>query len=485
MQRKTLIAPFRTALWLLALVACSDSTPPPDLPDPNPDPNPPPSPSDPAASRGSSFFGSAEQFNRYYTEPSWTPLRTLYISRTGTNTDATSNSTQNPTSTTQIANIILPGDMVIFLDDGTAYSNVNIQIPQERSGTYENPIVFASATIGGSRVHLQCRTNGNNASASCFNLEGANFIAITGFEMTGGDYGVRAVGLSYTSTEHQLGIAVLNNVIHEQWKDPIFTGQSDWSVVEGNEAYNAGSGDGHGIYISNGSDWGIIRQNELYQNVNSDLQINADPSATCVDVGIPYSSSACDGSANAGHGQGVSEFFLITENFGHHGDSGPNFTSVRNSLISHNIFGPYARHNTSFWQETNNADLGSSGNTIAENLFVGHEGHLVQLIHNASGNTLDGNIIMALNTSATASSLSIINIEVDASSGGTFVDNIYIGGYPDGHTILSGEDQRADFEQLWFTNNGFGRTHHPEDWTPSGIAPFNGFHNWEPPVLSP
>ncbi len=472
---------FKYALLLLfTLTACGASLPPPD-----PDPDPTPSPSDPAISRGSSFFGSSEKFNRYYTQPSWTPLRTLYVSRTGTNADGASNSSQAPASTTQIANIILPGDLVVFLEGSGAYTNVNIQIPQGKGGTYQDPIVFVSAATSGNGVHLRCNSGGSNAAASCFNLEGANYIAISGFEMSGGNYGVRAVGLSYTSTEHQLGIAVLNNVIHGQSKDPIFTGQSDWSVVEGNEAFNAGTGDGHGIYLSNGSDWGIVRQNELYQNASSDLQINADPISTCQDVGISYTASACDGSANAGQGQGVSEFFLVTENFGHHGNSGPNFTSVRNSEVSHNIFGPYTRHNTSFWQETSNPDLGSSGNTIEANMFVSNEDHLLQLINNASGNTLSNNILMALNDSASASALSIVNIEVDASSGGTFSGNIYIGGYPDGHTILASEDERADYDPTWFTNNGFGRTHHPEDWTPSGSAPFNGFHNWQPPVLAP
>ncbi|HIP24744.1 MAG TPA: hypothetical protein EYG79_14300 [Rhodobacteraceae bacterium] len=158
---------------------------------------------------------------------------------------------------------------------------------------------------------------------------------------------------------------------------------------------------------------------------------------------------------------------------------------MRNSEVSHNIFGPYTRHNTSFWQETSNADLGSSGNTIEANMFVSNEDHLLQLINNASANTVSNNILMALNASASASALSIVNIEVDASSGGTFTGNIYIGGFPDGHTILASEDERADYDPTWFTNNGFGRTNHPEDWTPSGTAPFNGFHNWEPPVLSP
>ncbi len=67
--------------------------------------------------------------------------------------------------------MILPVDMVIFLDGGGAYSNVNIQIPQEKGGTYQDPIVFVSAS--GNGVHLQGSIGGSNASASCFNLAGS------------------------------------------------------------------------------------------------------------------------------------------------------------------------------------------------------------------------------------------------------------------------------------------------------------------------
>ncbi len=473
-----------TLALVFGLSSCSDGAPP--APDPDPDPDPTPGSTDPAVGRGSAFFGSSEKFNRYYTAPNWVPIRTLYVSGSGTNTDAGSNSAQSPAPVNSIVDMILPGDMVIFLQTGGAYNNINIQIPEEKSGQYDAPIVFVSGEGSAFGAHLRCSSGGSNAASSCFNLEGANYIAINGFEMSGGSYGVRAVGLGYAGPQHQIGIAVLNNKVHDQSKDPIFSGQSDWMVVEGNEAYNAGNGDGHGIYLSNGSDWGIVRQNELYQNASSDLQINADPMFTCLDEGISYFDTRCDGSANSGLGQGVSEFFLITENFFHHGDgNGPNFTSVRNSEVSHNIFGPYERHNTSFWQETDNPALGSSNNIIKDNLFVGYREHLLQLVEDADANTVTGNILLALNTTATAAALSIVNIEVGANSGGTFSQNIYIGGYTDGYTILSSEDERNDYDPAWFGNIGFGRINHPEDWTPVGSAPFGLFHGWEPPVISP
>ncbi len=43
----------------------------------------------------------------------------------------------------------------------------------------------------------------------------------------------------------------MNNHGHDQYRDPFFTGGSDWIIVENNIAHGAGSGDGHGIYLSN------------------------------------------------------------------------------------------------------------------------------------------------------------------------------------------------------------------------------------------
>ncbi|MEE9453026.1 MAG: hypothetical protein V3V13_01415 [Paracoccaceae bacterium] len=468
-------------ILLISVLGCGN---PPATPPPDPGPGPNPGPLSSYVNRGGSFFGSGEGFNRFYTDSSWVATRTLYVSRTGNNSNAATNSQQNPAPVSAIPGLVEPGDKVIFLQSASPYTNVNIHLEPEKSGSYDAPVVFVAERDagGGYGVHLECRNGSTNADSSCFNFEGSNYMAVEGFEMSGGFYGVRAVGLDYASTQHQQGIAVLNNKIHDQDKDPIFTGQSDWSVIEGNEAYNAGSGDGHGIYISNGSDWGIVRRNELYQNASSDLQINADPASTCDDVGLLYIDPACDGPAENGQGQGVSEYFVVIDNFLHHGDGqGPNFTSVRNSRVVHNIFGPYDRHNTSFWQETDNPNLGSSGNIIEDNLFVGNNSHLLQLVVYATGNTVRNNIFLALNMNGTGASSSINSLEIDGLSSAAFEGNMYIGGYLDGHIVQANEDDRDDYDPDWFTNNGFGRIHHPEDWTPSGTSPYGNFKSWEPP----
>jgi len=227
-------------------------------------------------------------------------------------------------------------------------------------------------------------------------LEFANYIAIDGFHLKGGKYGIRSVG-GYATSEHQKGIAILNNHGENQDRDPFFSGGSDWIVVENNIAHGAGSGDGHGIYLSNGGDWMIVKNNNLYDNSSSDFQINADPITTCEDEGIAYSDSRCDGSALDGKGRGVSEFILVENNYFHHSEVGPNFTSVRNSIIHNNIIGFYNRHNTSFWQESDNPKLGSSNNIIEHNLFIGqNSNHLLQLINSSTNNRVRNNILLGI-----------------------------------------------------------------------------------------
>jgi hypothetical protein len=92
----------------------------------------------------------------------------------------------------------------------------------------------------------------------------------------------------------------------------------DWVEV-GTFGYGAKKGDGHGIYISNGSDWNIVRFNQTSGGASSDFQINADPASTCKEVGIAFDDSRCDAYAGEGEGgQGASDYFLVDSNFFHH-----------------------------------------------------------------------------------------------------------------------------------------------------------------------
>jgi hypothetical protein len=432
----------------------------------------------PVVAHGEEYFSSPDRFHRAYTDPSWTPDRTLYVSASGTHADPSSSSASSPSDVAATLAIVQPGDEVVFLNTDGDYAGC-YELTEDQSGNYVQPILLRAE----GDVRIDCCDEGR---ASCFNLEGADYIGIQGFELVGGDYGVRAVGLNVESTQHQIGVALLDNVGHDQWKDPFFTGQSDWCVIEGNTAYNAGEGDGHGIYVSNGSDWVIVRSNELFHNTSSDLQVNADPIYTCEEHGVAFDERACWGKAENGRGQGVSEYIWVEGNFLHDGYAqGPNFTSVRNSVVRHNVFGPYARHGVSFWQETEVVALGSSNNMILNNLFVGASNgdHTLQLIEHADNNAVLNNVFLGVDMSSGLADEDVLLIEVDDTlKGPSFHDNIYLGGHVDQAPSDFDDRRSTTVSPDWFADFPHDNLGTLSGWTPTSEAPFDLLDGWTPPL---
>ncbi len=250
-----------------------------------------------------------------------------------------------------------------------------------------------------------------------------------------------------------------------------------WIVVDGNIAHHAGEGDGHGIYLSNGGDWFIVRNNELHNNTNSDFQINADPESTCAEDDIPYDDPRCDGSALNGLGQGITEFALVESNYFHNSDVGPNFTSVRNAVVRNNIFGPYDRHGTSFWQETDNPRLGSSDNRIEHNLFIGfNRRHVLQNTRYSDRNRIRNNILLGYrrsgNTVEANPETVLVEIDPETVHSSSFSGNVYIGGRFSDFTPAAGELRLKKFDPAWFAAfpaDGMGSA---AGYRPDKTAPF-------------
>ncbi len=428
-------------------------------------------PSAPAVQRGEQYRGTTERFNRYYTDPAWAPLATVYVSPTGTGTGMTAAA---PASVTAGLNAAMPGTRVVF-QRGT-YAGC-YELGDTKSGTYDQPIVlYAERNMDGSRgVRINCCATGRQ---TCINLEASSYVAVDGFELVGGRYGVRAVGADYPAAMHQRGIAVLNNDGHDQNNDPFFTGQSDWLVIEKNLGHGAGTGDGHGIYLSNGSDYNIARLNELWSNASADFQINADPASTCMDVSVPYTDPRCDGYADQALGQGASDYMLVEGNFFHHGNAqGANFTSVRRSVVRNNIFAIYARHGVSFWQETPNANLGSSDNLVLHNLFVTNQSgrQALQFIESSTRNRVENNLLVAvtLNGTTVSANPNGLLLEVDATvSANTYLHNYYVSGTVNGRTPNAMEHVNAQFMSAWFTGFPTAVANDPLGFKPAAGAPF-------------
>lgn len=426
-------------------------------------------PAQPAVKRGASFLGFAEKFNRYYTDATWKPAKTIYVSPNGTGNGATRCSPASPATAIAAAR---PGTLIYFL---RGQYPACFEFSASNDGTYANPVVLfgerkADQTLG---VSMNCCSTGR---ASCFNFEAANYVAVDGFEFIGGNYGVRTVGADYAASQHARGIAVLNSNGHDQERDPFFTGQSDWAVFEGNIAHGAKSGDGHGIYISNGSDWNIVRYNETYSNASSDFQINADPFSTCSDVGIAFDDPRCDAYAGTGEGgRGASDYILVDSNYFHHSEIGPNFTSVRRSVIRNNIFGPQTRHNVSFWQQTDNPKLGSSDNKIVHNLFITTERHGVQFVANSTRNAFVNNVLLGIQIDGgkAMANPSALLMEADTTVGGNaYSSNLYVSGTLEGRAPNAQEFRRATFSPQWYRRFPVALNHNPNDFKPTEKAPF-------------
>jgi hypothetical protein len=434
---------------------------------------PPTNPAQPAVARGGNYMGFAERFNRYYTDPSWKAARTLFVSPNGNGNGA---SREAPMSVRAALDGVQPGTRINFLRGNY---QACFELDKGKSGTYDAPVVLygernEDRSLG---VKINCCTSG--VRQACFNLEGADYVALDGFEMIGGRYGVRAIGAGYAASQHARGLAVIDSNGHDQERDPFFTGQVDWAVFERNVAYGAKKGDGHGYYLSNGGDWNIVRFNETWGNLSSDFQINADPASTCKEENIPFNDPRCDAYAGTGEGgRGASDYFLVDGNYFHHGlASGANFTSVRRSVIRNNIFGTQVRHNVSFWQETDNPKLGSSENKILHNLFITTGRHGVKFENSSTRNEFVNNVLIGIQvngTTVTANPGALL-MEVDGTVGeNVYRSNLYVSGKLEGRSPGSDEVAIPNFSPAWFAKFPAALNHDPADYRPMPGSPMIG-----------
>lgn len=435
-------------------------------------------PNKPAVKRKGSFAGFNEQFNRYYTEPGWTPSKTIYVSPNGSGSGS---SPSSPASANAGMIDARPGTRVFFQK-----GNYNGCFGWENfeGGTYDAPVVlYAERNSDGSRgVKIQCCGSGR---ASCFNFERTSYIAVDGFELKGGRYGVRSVGMDYAASKHAWGIAVLNTKTDGQGYDGLFTGASDWAVFENNVVINSGEGDGHGIYLSNGSDWNIVRNNDLYGNEGGTFQINADP-LSCCEGGT--NNEDCDAIAGSGGegGRGASDFFLVENNYFHHGDAqGSNFTSVRYSTVRNNVFAVWGRHGTSFWSETAdpkdkqlyNPKLGAHHNRVYHNLFVTtNDKQALQFINNSDFNEVKNNLIvgMTINGTGIRPRPSAVWMETDGSvTHNVYENNVYLSGKFDGRSgPTATELAKQELNPAWFAKLPTGLPSVVSDFAPRAGAPY-------------
>jgi len=205
------------------------------------------------------------------------------------------------------------------------------------SGTASDPIAFRAAPGESPQI-----TSDNPSTPDGFNIEGASWVIIEGFEVSGRTRaGIRAV-----LCEH---VTIRGNTCASNGTWGIFTGFCDDLLIEGNAT--SGSLDEHGIYVSNSGDRPVIRGNRIWGNSRCGIHMNGD-----VSMG----------------GDGIISEAVVEENTiwsnGASGGSGINMDGVQSSLVRNNLI--YDQHASGISLYRIDGGGPSSNNRVLNNTVV-------------------------------------------------------------------------------------------------------------------
>src|SRR6058998_2874614 len=181
------------------------------------------------------------------------PLRTFYVDPAGN--DSATGSITSPWRTLQkAANTVRAGDLVIVR--AGHYAGLYLTT----SGTATDPITFHGEP--GAIVDTQ-----NPTTQDGINLEGASYVVIEGFTVTGVPRaGIRAV------LNHHVTIRGNTGDLNGRWG--ILTGFSDDLLIENNTMSRSQAE--HGIYVGNSGDRPVIRRNIVWGNNANGIHMNGD-----------------------------------------------------------------------------------------------------------------------------------------------------------------------------------------------------------------
>ena len=254
---------------------------------------------------------------------------TYYVSPTGNNNNNGLSQSSAFLTLQHASDIVSAGDSVIVLA-GT-YSGFY----QTTSGTLSQKIVFHAMT--GVIINAPNATTNDG-----INLEGASFIVVEGFNVTG----IPRAGIRSVLND---GVIIRNNICDLNGVWGILTGFSENILIENNECSR--SVQQHGIYFSNSADNPIIRGNTCWGNNDCGIHMNGD-----VSLG----------------GDGIISNALVEKNIlfdnGAGGGSAINCDGVQNSLIQNNL--AYNNHASGISLYQIDAGGASSGNVIVNNTIL-------------------------------------------------------------------------------------------------------------------
>jgi hypothetical protein len=317
----------------------------------------------------------------------------FYVATTGV--DGTAGSGTAPWRTLQYAaGHVSAGDTVIV--QAGSYTGFNLTT----SGTATAPITF-HANPG---VTINAPNPWNSLDG--INLEGASYVIIEGFTVTG----MPRAGIRAVTDNH---VTIRGNVCDQNNTWGIFTGFSDDLLIQGNIASRSATQ--HGIYVSNSGDRPAIRGNMVWGNAGSGIQLNADLSSG---------------------GDGIISAALIDGNTiydnGRLGGSGINCDGVQNSRIQNNLL--YNNHASGISLFRIDGGGPSTSDVVVNNTIVmAADARWALNIQNAStGDTAVNNILYDLNLSHGS-----IDISTDSLPGFISDNNVVMTNFSTSSGILS------------------------------------------------
>ncbi|MBD3407424.1 MAG: DUF1565 domain-containing protein [Candidatus Lokiarchaeota archaeon] len=198
-------------------------------------------------------------------------------------------------------------------------------------------------------------------------------------------------------------VTITNSTFGSNGKWGIFSDFSDHTIIDSCETY--GSGEEHGIYLSNSGDYPIVRNCLVHDNYASGIQFNADPLMG---------------------GDGIISNGLIESNYvyrnGDGGGAAINLASVRDSVVQNNLLFDNAAGGIACWDDGNEGtNYGCKDNIFVNNLVTFEEGvgrSALQMIEGSTGNIALNNILIAGDSGDYA-------LEIDATSSITSDYNIF------------------------------------------------------------
>ena len=316
------------------------------------------------------------------------PLRTFYVDPAGN--DAAAGSITSPWRTLQkAANTVRAGDLVVVR--AGHYAGLYLTT----SGTATDPITFRADP--GAIVDAQ-----NPTTPDGINLEGASYVVIENFTVTG----VPRAGIRSVTNQH---VTIRGNTGDLNGRWGILTGFSDDLLIENNTMSRSQAE--HGIYVGNSGDRPVIRRNHVWGNNANGIHMNGDLSQGGDGI---ISEAVVEG--NIIHDNGVA------------GGSGINCDGVQSSIIRNNLL--YNNHASGISLYQIDGGQASRDNQVLNNTIIeASDARWAINIQNAStGNVVRNNILYNLHSFRGSIDISSDSLPGFVSDSNVLMDRLSIDG---------------------------------------------------------